>query len=108
MYAILTGIRQRGVQVTEEMLREGKFITGIGELTSENKEHGLKLQPPSDGSPFYLTVLPVSSLIRRLDNQMRMYKYVQSTSLANFLIVFIFSSLPFLYTKLVMFPQIIT
>jgi E3 ubiquitin-protein ligase MUL1 len=84
MYAILTGVRQQGVQVTEDMLREGKLITGIGELVSENGEHGLKLQPPSDGSPFYLTILPVPSLIRRLDNQMRLYKYVQSISLTNF------------------------
>jgi hypothetical protein len=75
------------------MLREGTFITGIGELVSENNEHGLKLQPPSDGSPFYLTVLPVSSLIRKLDNQMRLYKYVQSITLANFYAVFITSSI---------------
>jgi E3 ubiquitin-protein ligase MUL1 len=83
------------VQVTEEMLREGTFITGIGELVSENSEHGLKLQPPSDGSPFYLTVLPVSSLIRKLDGQMRVYKYVQSISCVNFNAVFIIFSLPF-------------
>jgi E3 ubiquitin-protein ligase MUL1 len=64
------------VQVTEEMLREGTFITGIGELVTEKNEDGLKLQPPSDGSPFYLTILPLSSLIRKLDNQMRLYRYI--------------------------------
>lgn len=76
IWGYFAGVRQRGVQVTEDMLREGTFMTGIGELVSENNEHGLKLQPPSDGSPFYLTVLPVSSLIRKLDEQMRLYKFL--------------------------------
>ncbi|KAJ9592280.1 hypothetical protein L9F63_001176 [Diploptera punctata] len=65
-------VRQRGVQRTEEMLREGTYVTGIGELSSSGD--GLKLQVPSNGSPFYLTALPISSLVRKLDDQRRIYR----------------------------------
>jgi hypothetical protein len=58
------------------MLREGTFITGIGELTLE--KDGLKLQPPHDGNPYYLTVLPIASLIRKLDDDRRIYRYGKS------------------------------
>jgi E3 ubiquitin-protein ligase MUL1 len=74
MHILLIGIRHQGVQVTEKMLKEGAFITGVGELTSGKNKDGLKLQPPSDGSPFYLTVLPLSSLIRKLDDERRVYR----------------------------------
>jgi len=56
------------------MLKEGAFITGVGELTTGKNNDGLKLQPPSNGSPFYLTVLPLSSLIRKLDDEKRVYR----------------------------------
>jgi E3 ubiquitin-protein ligase MUL1 len=56
------------------MLKEGAFITGVGELTSGKNKDGLKLQPPSNGSPFYLTALPLSSLIRKLDDEKRFYR----------------------------------
>nr|CAD7462771.1 unnamed protein product [Timema tahoe] len=77
VWGFFTGVRQRGLQSTEELLREGTILTGIGELTSTSTggtTDGLKLQPPSDGTPFYLTTLPISSLIRRLDDQRRTYR----------------------------------
>jgi E3 ubiquitin-protein ligase MUL1 len=58
------------------MLKEGAFITGVGELKSGKYRDGLKLQPPSNGSPFYLTVLPLSSLIRKLDDEKRIYRFL--------------------------------
>jgi hypothetical protein len=64
------------------MLREGTFITGIGELTLE--KNGLKLQAPSDGNPYYLTALPIASLIRKLDDEKRIYRYGKSMNLAYF------------------------
>ncbi|PSN44666.1 hypothetical protein C0J52_15743 [Blattella germanica] len=66
------GVRRRGVQTTEEMLREGTYVTGIGEISTI--DGSMKLQTPSDGSPFYLTVLPISSLIRKLEDQKRIYR----------------------------------
>nr|CAD7425629.1 unnamed protein product [Timema monikensis] len=77
VWGFFTGVRQRGLQSTEELLREGTFLTGIGELTSTSTggtTDGLKLQPPLDGTPFYLTTLPISSLIRRIDDQRRTYR----------------------------------
>ncbi|XP_069695031.1 mitochondrial E3 ubiquitin protein ligase 1-like [Periplaneta americana] len=75
VWGFFAGIRQRGVQTTEEMLREGTFVNGIGELSvAGNGRDGLKLQPPSDGSPFFLTVLPISSLIRKLEDEKRLYR----------------------------------
>jgi len=59
------------------MLKEGALITGVGELTSGKDNDGLKLQPPSNGSPFYLTVLPLSSLIRKLDDEKRVYRFLE-------------------------------
>lgn len=61
-----SGVRQRGLQTTEEMLKEGTVITGIGEI-SLSPEGKAQLFPPSDGSSYYLTVMPVSSLLRKLD-----------------------------------------
>lgn len=78
----VTGVQQRGVQTTEEMLKEGTFITGIGELALERG--GLKLQAPCDGNPYYLTVLPLSSLIRKLDNEKRIYRYGKSMNIPCF------------------------
>jgi len=74
IWGFISGIRHQGVQVTEKMLKEGALITGVGELTSGKDNDGLKLQPPSNGSPFYLTVLPLSSLIRKLDDEKRVYR----------------------------------
>lgn len=76
VWGFISGIRHQGVQVTEKMLKEGAFITGVGELTSGKNKDGLKLQPPSNGSPFYLTALPLSSLIRKLDDEKRFYRFL--------------------------------
>lgn len=65
------------MQSTEEMLREGSVITGIGELTRPvTKPDTLLLQPPVDGTPFYLTTMSVSSLLRRLDDRKKTYRLV--------------------------------
>lgn len=45
MWGFCTGVRQRGLQSTEEMLREGIPLTGIGEL-SLTKTNELILQSP--------------------------------------------------------------
>ncbi|CAH1969217.1 unnamed protein product [Acanthoscelides obtectus] len=72
IWSFFAGVRQRGIQSTEKMLRRGAVITGIGELVA-GKDGTLKLQPPSNGAPFYLTNMQVNSLIKKLDGSKRNY-----------------------------------
>lgn len=58
------------------MLREGVVMTGIGEISSINKQNLLSLQPPGNGSPFYLTTMSITSLIKKLDERKKTYKLV--------------------------------
>ncbi|CAG9585802.1 unnamed protein product [Danaus chrysippus] len=64
VWGFFSGVRQRGLQTMEEMLRDGSYITVIGELSKTNS--GLKIQPPRDGLPLYLTTSTKSSLLKRL------------------------------------------
>lgn len=72
IWGFFSGFRQRGVQSTEKMLRHGTVMTGIGELNLE-QDGSLKLQPPSNGGSYYLTTLPVTSLIKKIDASKRNY-----------------------------------
>ncbi|XP_013140951.1 PREDICTED: mitochondrial ubiquitin ligase activator of nfkb 1-A [Papilio polytes] len=65
VWGFFSGVRQRGLQTMEEMLRDGSYITAIGEL-SRTQTGALKLQPPRDGLPLYLTTATKSSLLKRL------------------------------------------
>ncbi|XP_015586154.1 mitochondrial E3 ubiquitin protein ligase 1 [Cephus cinctus] len=77
IWGFFTGVRQRGLQSTEEMLRDGAIVTGIGELSkSVTKPGSLSLQPPLSGTPFYLTTMSVGSLIRNLDDKKRTYRWL--------------------------------
>jgi len=70
-------VRQRGIQSTEEMLRENSSITAIGELsTSQTKSDILILQSPLNGSPFYITSMSITTLIRNLDDRKKLYRYL--------------------------------
>lgn len=48
-------------------------LLGIGELVA-GKDGNLKLQPPSNDGPFYLTNMRVTSLLKKLDGSKRNYK----------------------------------
>lgn len=74
IWGFLYGLRQRGIQETEKMLRKGSIITGIGELVSSKDGNILRLQPPSNGAPFYLTNMQITSLVRKLDDSRRNYR----------------------------------
>lgn len=75
LWGFFTGIRQRGLQSTEELLREGAVMTGIGELSkSTTNPKQFQLQPPQDGTPFYLTSMSINSLIRKLDDRKKTYQ----------------------------------
>ncbi|XP_053625542.1 mitochondrial E3 ubiquitin protein ligase 1 [Plodia interpunctella] len=65
VWGFFSGVRQRGLQTMEEMLRDGSYITAIGELSRSNTG-SLKIQPPRDGLPLYLTTATKSSLLKRL------------------------------------------
>ncbi|XP_072384280.1 mitochondrial E3 ubiquitin protein ligase 1 [Diabrotica undecimpunctata] len=73
IWSFFAGIRQRGIQSTEKMLRTGSVITGIGELVAE-KDGNLKLQPPTEGGPFYLTNMGVVSLLKKLNSSKSNYR----------------------------------
>lgn len=76
VWGFFSGVRQRGLQNTEEMLRTGSLITGIGELTCSMSGRTLRLQPTSNGGPFYLTSIPITSLVRRLDDRKHSFRYI--------------------------------
>ncbi|KFB47152.1 AGAP005955-PA-like protein [Anopheles sinensis] len=64
LFGLFSGVRQKGLQTTEEMLRDGSFITAVGEL--EFDDTGIRLHPPSNGSPMFLTTATKSTLLKRL------------------------------------------
>ncbi|KAG7306953.1 hypothetical protein JYU34_007077 [Plutella xylostella] len=65
VWGFFSGVRQRGLQTMEEMLRDGSYITAIGELSRSNSG-ALKIQPPREDLPLYLTTSTKSSLLKRL------------------------------------------
>lgn len=64
VFGFFSGIRQRGLQTTEEILRDGSFITAVGEIELDG--NNLKLQESNMG-PMFLTTATKSSLIRRFE-----------------------------------------
>ncbi|XP_044754066.1 mitochondrial E3 ubiquitin protein ligase 1 [Coccinella septempunctata] len=76
IWGFFAGIRQRGIQSTEKMLRKGTMITGIGELVYSKDGNVLQLQPPTNGAPFYLTNMQVTSLVKKLESSKRNYRWL--------------------------------
>lgn len=68
----ITGERPKGMQETEEMLKIGATVTGVGELVLDNRT--IKLQPPKAGMPYYLSSLDFDSLVQRRESQVRLWK----------------------------------
>lgn len=75
VWGFFSGVRQRGLQTMEEMLRDGSYITAIGEL-SRSKSGQMKIQPPKDGLPLYLTTATKSSLLKRLTSSRDFLRYI--------------------------------
>ncbi|RZF42622.1 hypothetical protein LSTR_LSTR001417 [Laodelphax striatellus] len=75
LVGFFSGIRKRGLEVTEEMLKEGTLITGFGEIDKLSNSQ-LTLSPPSDGSAYILTSMPISSLIKQLNSQKKTFKWL--------------------------------
>ncbi|XP_026224820.1 mitochondrial ubiquitin ligase activator of NFKB 1b [Anabas testudineus] len=68
----ISGERPKGIHETEEMLRLGDSVTGVGELVLDNNL--IKLQPPKQGFHYFLTRLDYESLLRKQGNSVRLWR----------------------------------
>lgn len=75
VWGFFSGVRQRGLQTTEEMLREGSYITAVGEL-HKTSTGVLKIQPSKEGLPLYLTTATKTTLLKRLASSRDVLRYV--------------------------------
>lgn len=73
VFGFFSGIRQRGIQTTEEILRDGNIITAIGQIELDGND--LKLQESAVG-PMFLTTATKSLLIRRFEQARNGMLYV--------------------------------
>lgn len=62
LFSFFSGIRSKGLQTTEEILRDGSYITAIGELDAS--ENMLKIQPSTIG-PMILTTATKNTILKR-------------------------------------------
>ncbi|XP_023166671.1 mitochondrial E3 ubiquitin protein ligase 1 [Drosophila hydei] len=65
IFGFFTGVRQKGLQTTEQVLRDGSFLTAIGELEMDGET--LRMQPSKQG-PLFLTTATKSTLIKRFED----------------------------------------
>ncbi|PKU28725.1 mitochondrial ubiquitin ligase activator of nfkb 1 [Limosa lapponica baueri] len=68
----ISGERPKGIQETEQMLKVGTALTGVGELVLDNAT--IKLQPPKQGMPYYLSALDFDSLLQKQESNVRFWK----------------------------------
>lgn len=64
IFGFFSGVRQKGLQTTEEVLRDGSFITAVGEIELDGKT--LRMQP-STAAPLFLTTSTKSTLIKKFE-----------------------------------------
>ncbi|XP_067328944.1 mitochondrial ubiquitin ligase activator of NFKB 1 [Anolis sagrei] len=69
----ISGERPKGIQETEEMLRVGASLTGIGELILDN-DGALRLQPPKEGLRYYLSCLGFEALLQKQESSLRLWR----------------------------------
>lgn len=65
IFGFFLGVRQQGLQTTEEILRDGSFITAVGELELAGNQ--LRLQPTNVG-PMMLSTATKNTILRRLND----------------------------------------
>ncbi|NWI97027.1 MUL1 ligase, partial [Pitta sordida] len=68
----ISGERPKGIQETEEMLKVGTALTVVGELVLDNAT--IKLQPPKQGMPYYLSTVDFDSLLQKQEASARFWK----------------------------------
>lgn len=65
IFGFFSGVRQRGIQTTEEILRDGSYMTAIGEIELEG--NSLRLQASSEG-PMFITTATKNTLLRKMED----------------------------------------
>ncbi|CAL8323951.1 unnamed protein product [Arctogadus glacialis] len=73
----LSGEKPKGQLETEEMLRVGTTLTGVGELILDT-DRALKLRPPTDGSEYFLTTGDFETLRIDQENQAAAWQVLAS------------------------------
>ncbi|XP_061868989.1 mitochondrial ubiquitin ligase activator of NFKB 1 isoform X1 [Colius striatus] len=68
----ISGERPKGIQETEQMLKVGTALTGVGELVLDNAT--IKLQPPKQGMPYYLSTSDFETLLQKQESSARFWK----------------------------------
>lgn len=68
----ISGERPKGIQETEEMLKVGTMLTGVGELVLDHDT--IRLQPPKQGMRYYLSSLDFDSLLQKQESSVRLWK----------------------------------
>ncbi|XP_054250826.1 mitochondrial ubiquitin ligase activator of NFKB 1 [Indicator indicator] len=68
----ISGERPKGIQETEQMLRVGTALTGVGELVLDAST--IKLQPPKQAMPYYLSTSDFHSLLQKQEASARFWK----------------------------------
>lgn len=66
LFGFFSGIRQRGLQTTEEVLRDGSFITAVGELELVDGAT-LRMQSSNYG-PMLLTAATRNTILKRFED----------------------------------------
>ncbi|XP_055531899.1 mitochondrial E3 ubiquitin protein ligase 1 [Wyeomyia smithii] len=64
IFGFFSGVRQKGIQTTEEVLRDGSFITAVGEIELDG--NSIRLQP-STVAPMFLTTATKNTLLKRFE-----------------------------------------
>ncbi|XP_072304918.1 mitochondrial ubiquitin ligase activator of NFKB 1 [Eucyclogobius newberryi] len=70
----ISGERPKGILETEEMLRVGESLTGVGELVLDNSL--IKLQPPKEGYCYFLSRSDYDTLLRKQEVSVRTWKFI--------------------------------
>lgn len=68
----ISGERPQGIRETEEMLRLGECVTGVGELVLDNSL--VKLQPPKQGLRFFLSRQDYAALLAKQERSARLWR----------------------------------
>lgn len=68
----ISGERPKGIKETEEMLRLGASMTGVGELVLDNNL--VRLQPPKQGLRYFLSRLDYDTLLRKQEGHLRLWR----------------------------------
>ncbi|XP_030386496.1 mitochondrial E3 ubiquitin protein ligase 1-like [Scaptodrosophila lebanonensis] len=85
VFGFFTGVRQKGLQTTEQVLRNGSFVTAIGELEIDGE--GLRMQP-SEAGPLFLTTATKSTILKRFEDAKNssVFKIMLCTTISGILV----------------------